>query len=320
MPLTLIDHVEIPPGESTDFDHGDVHLASGMVFIAHTTAGSIEAVDPHSRRRVVTIPGCPEASGVLCAQAQGIVFAAARDAGKVLMIDAASYAGIGEIAVEAVAESRRLTLDPAVHALMTHYARMLRRHIVTDSETADLCRRIYERHQRALDLIFEHRPDRLAAVQAVLVDCVQAQADLILDTASKQFVRFGHVGWEGLPKGAGWTRSGRMVLFQFENYPDRLDLKLWIGPGPAEARRRVIDAAAARQPPFHVPERAMGKSQKFRLIYSSRRFLESRDLEEMSFEEIAERIRSRWAAFVEHDLPVLVVPLQEAAPDPDAES
>jgi hypothetical protein len=68
--------------------------------------------------------------------------------------------------VEAVAESRRVVLDPAVHALMVHYARMLRRHIVADSEIADLCRRIYHRHQRALDLIFEHRQGRLAEVRA----------------------------------------------------------------------------------------------------------------------------------------------------------
>ena len=30
---------------------------------------------------------------------------------------------------------------------------------MSDSEIAELCRQIYRRHQRALDLIFEHRPD-----------------------------------------------------------------------------------------------------------------------------------------------------------------
>jgi len=100
--------------------------------------------------------------------------------------------GLVADAVEAVAESRRPGLDPAVHALMAHYARMLRRHIVEDSEIADLCRQIYRRHQRALDLIFEHRPDRLAEVQAILLDLVASRDDLILDTSAKQVVRFGH--------------------------------------------------------------------------------------------------------------------------------
>ena len=80
------------------------------------------------------------------------------------------------------------------------------------SEIADLCRRIYQKHQRALDLPFEYRPDRLAEIQSILVDCIHSRSDLILDTASKQVVRFGHISWESLPKGKGWTRSGRMVL------------------------------------------------------------------------------------------------------------
>jgi hypothetical protein len=36
---------------------------------------------------------------------------------------------------------------------------MIRRHIVSDSDVSELCQRIYRKHKRALDLIFEHRPD-----------------------------------------------------------------------------------------------------------------------------------------------------------------
>ncbi len=213
-------------------------------------------------------------------------------------------------AVEGVAEARRPALDPAAYGLMIHYARMLRRHVVADSEIADLCRRIYDRHQRALDLIFEHRPDRLAEVQAVLLDLVRSRDDLILDTASKQLVRFGHAAWEGLPKGEGWTRSGRPVLFEFDSYPERLSLGLWVGPGPAEARQRLIDLATDHQPPFNVPKRAAGKVHK---SIFSRRFLNPEDYEDASFGEIEARIRARWVEFVERDLPALVVPIKAAA-------
>ncbi len=220
--------------------------------------------------------------------------------------------GLVADAVEAVAESRRPALDQAVHGLMVHYAHMLRRHIVTDSEIADLCRRIYQRHQRALDLIFEHRPDRLAEVQAVLLDCVQSRSDLILDTASKQLVRFGHVAWEGVPRGQGWTRSGRLVLFQFDNYPDRLDLGLWVGPGPTEARQRLIDLAAAHQPPYRVPKRGTRENQKWKSIFS-RHFLKPEDYEDAAHGDIEARIRARWEEFADRDLPALVAPIQEAA-------
>ena len=221
--------------------------------------------------------------------------------------------GLVADAVEAVAESRRPVLDPAVSGLMIHYARMLRRHIVTDSEIADLCRRIYRRHHRALDLIFEHRPDRLAEIQAILLDLVGSREDLILDTASKQAVRFGHVAWEGLPTSTGWTPSGRIVLFEFTSYPEVLDLRLHIGPGPAEVRRRLIDLATAHQPPYRLARRGTRENQKWKSIYS-RRLLKAEDYQDATLAEIEARLRAGWTEFVERDLSPLVTPIQEGAP------
>jgi hypothetical protein len=218
--------------------------------------------------------------------------------------------GLVADAVEAVAESRRPVLDSAMYELMVHYARMLRRHIVTDSEIADLCRRIYHRHQRALDLIFEHRPDQLAEVQAILLDLIRSRNELILDSASKQLVRFGHEAWEGLAKSEGWTRSGRMLLFEIDNYPDRLGVTLWVGPGPTDARQRLITVAAAHQPPFRVPKGTQGKYHK---SIFSRRFLKPEDYRDSAFEEIEAKIRTRWKEFVDRELPALVAPLEEAA-------
>ncbi len=220
--------------------------------------------------------------------------------------------GLVADAVEAVAEGRRPALDPAVQGLMVHYAQMLRRHIVADSEIADLCRSIYQRHRRALDLIFEHRPDRLAEMHAVLLGCVRSRSDLIVDTASKQFVRFAPAAWEGLPRGEGWTRSGRLVLFEFASSPDRLDLTLYVGPGPTEARRRLIDLAASHQPPYRVPKSGTRENQKWKSIFS-RRFLKPEDYEDAALGNIEARIRSRWEEFADRDLPALVAPIREAA-------
>jgi hypothetical protein len=58
-------------------------------------------------------------------------------------------------------------------------------------------------------------------VQATLVDLERSRDDLILDASLKQAVRFGHISKEGLPAATGWTGFGRLVLFQFDNYPDR---------------------------------------------------------------------------------------------------
>jgi len=81
------------------FDHGDVHLETGRVFVAHTAAGTVEIIDGERGIHGGTIPGCPEASGVLFAQDERLIFAAARGAGKVLVIAADSRDVIVEVAV-----------------------------------------------------------------------------------------------------------------------------------------------------------------------------------------------------------------------------
>ncbi len=98
MALTLLGSVDLPPFRASTFDHGDVHLATGRMFLAHTAAGTVEVIDGGRRAHVQTVEGCPEASGVLCAQDEDLVFAAARGAGKVVVIDATTLALVGELA------------------------------------------------------------------------------------------------------------------------------------------------------------------------------------------------------------------------------
>src|SRR3989449_4567120 len=85
--LMLRQYIDLPFHPEGDFDHGDVLLSNGFVFIANTAAGTVEVVDGERLRHLATIPGCPEASGVLCAQDDALIFAAAREAGKLLVID-----------------------------------------------------------------------------------------------------------------------------------------------------------------------------------------------------------------------------------------
>ncbi len=99
MTLALVRSIDFPRHPSGGFDHGDVHLRTGRVFVAHTAVGTVEVLDGERGVHHATIPGCPEASGVLCAQGEGLVFAAARGAGKVLVIEAASGEVVEEVAV-----------------------------------------------------------------------------------------------------------------------------------------------------------------------------------------------------------------------------
>ena len=85
--LRPVTRIPLPSHGEGEYDHADVHLQSGKVYVAHTANNSVEVVDGEKMVHVTTILGCPEASGVLCAQSEGLAFAASRGEGKVLVID-----------------------------------------------------------------------------------------------------------------------------------------------------------------------------------------------------------------------------------------
>ena len=97
--LKLRRSIDLPPHRSSGFDHGDVHLGTGRVFVAHTAMGTIEVIDGEQGVHIGTLPDCPEASGVLCAQKENLVSGAARAGGKILLIEATSGAVRWEVNV-----------------------------------------------------------------------------------------------------------------------------------------------------------------------------------------------------------------------------
>ena len=57
--------------------------------------------------------------------------------------------------------------------LIKNYVVMLRRHIVGESAIAKLCQKIYRKHQEALDLIFEYKPDSQAQTRKYLENLIE---------------------------------------------------------------------------------------------------------------------------------------------------
>jgi PD-(D/E)XK nuclease superfamily len=212
--------------------------------------------------------------------------------------------------VEGLVKSRASTLGPDVRTLMTHYSQMLRRHIVSESEIADLCRKIYRKHQRALDMIYEYRPDQQAAIREILESLVQAEPSLDLDHCSKSYIRFAPKTWdksELLLQGRGWTRSRRILLFEFGNYTDRLRLSLIIGPGLLDTRQKLMEMAQNRHP-LKPASKSLGKM--YNTIYV-RDWLRAKDYEDASIDDLEVEIQSKWSQFLEHDLPEIHEILQK---------
>lgn len=158
----------------------------------------------------------------------------------------ASYAQVAQV-VEGLLSDVGVRIDPAVQVALDHYVGLLRRHIMSDSEIAELCRLIYQKHRVALDLIFEHRPDLQAEIRPLIERLVGETSGLVRDDSTKSEIRFAAEEWDipALRQGSGWTTSGRILLFDVSNSASKVDLGLWIGPGPVPIRQHLLDRAIA---------------------------------------------------------------------------
>jgi hypothetical protein len=205
--------------------------------------------------------------------------------------------------VESIIEARGNTLSQDLRMMMLHYSQMLRRHFMETSEVAELARRIYQKHQKALDLILEYRPDRQAEIRDILIKLISENPQLILDHSSKAWILFGLSRWDDvspLRGGAGWTKSGRMLLFEIQNDPTRVSMRLTVGPGPDQTRASLFQIALMNKPPFKTSQGTLAKS--WNMIYQ-RTFLTGAKLLEEDMENLSAHLRREWHQFVEQALP-----------------
>lgn len=218
---------------------------------------------------------------------------------------AATYGHIAE-AIDDVFERRASTIGPDVRMMAAHYTDMLRRYIVGGSEVDELCSRIYRKHQRALDLIFERRPDQQDGLRRCVVDLINAAEDLTLDHDTRSAIRFLPTAWDVpyLSQGKGWTPSGRMLLFSFEfiKKPNRLVLLLYVGPGPEAVRQTIFDLALASKPTLSPNGKVL--YAKWNCLWKANFLLQS-ELQDSSLSDLTATIEKKWEHFLHHDLPAI---------------
>jgi hypothetical protein len=144
----------------------------------------------------------------------------------------------------------------------------------------------------------------------VLERLIREDPDVEADDSSKSYVRFAPGEWNqsiALRSGSGWTRSGRLLLFEFHYRGNDLRLKLTIGLGPQPTRQLLLDTAVAHRPPFTVTNRNL--HQKWDMIYDRQMVKDALSLE-MSIDDVEAQLRQRWADFVAGDLQAITSALK----------
>lgn len=210
-----------------------------------------------------------------------------------------SYLSIMGI-IEKALSLRKDALSERVQLFIEQYVETLRRYIVGDRELEQICRQIYNKHKKALDLIFEYKPDLYSDISNDLQELIKSTPGLILDDSNKTYVRFTT---EVLDKhfkknGKGWTSSKRLLLFEFQNKDNKLVLKFIIGPGDQETRERVYNTAVGHKDIFDP-------AGKFTMEYTQilkKEFLGKYFDEEYDHQEIKKQIEFKFSRFLENDL------------------
>ena len=159
---------------------------------------------------------------------------------------------------------------------------------MVDSDMARLCRKIYQEHKRALDLIYEHRSDPQVDIGNLLRRLIDSDGRVTYKSRFKQTYIYFH------PRGWGTSTHGSLD-FVFHNLPDALELFIEVSGVDEEARPRLFDVARGNIPLFgqFMENPGTGLNPKlYRRTFLSRRFYE-----EASDSEREEEIRRHWAEF-----------------------
>lgn len=212
---------------------------------------------------------------------------------------AVSYQTVCEM-LEHTINRRKSTLGSEVFTVIQHYTQMLRRYIMDESEISELCRSIYRKHQRALDLIYEYRPDLQGIIRDYLVDLINHNPDFKIIRNIKSEIRFIPVQWEiqGLKSGIESPDSDRLLFWYFQIRPNGLSIRLLIGPGQKDLRQKLLDMALINHPPFKSSYKNL--NQMWNNIYATT-ILGAKDYEELEVDAIKEKIRNAMQKFLESD-------------------
>ncbi|MGN5881989.1 PD-(D/E)XK nuclease family protein [Staphylococcus simulans] len=202
--------------------------------------------------------------------------------------------------IHAILESKANIINPKVVDFINQYIGILRRHIVGDETLEKICGQIYPKHKRALDLIFEYKPDILNDISKMLQEHIAQNDELVLDQCSKSYIRFTTKSLDRvmpLNKTENkWTPSNRVVLYEIVNTQKFTGIYLLIGPAETEERTLVFEAAKRCE---HLKTRKLSK--EYTRIYS-KNFYRRNDRSEMSHEEILEKVLQAFDKFIQSDM------------------
>lgn len=234
-----------------------------------------------------------------------------------------SYAALSYTEIAKIVDEIVETEGPGDEVLLVlkHYNEMLRVHVVEDERLKEIALRIYDRHQEALNFIFNARPEPESKLPLIR-ELAAKECSLALDVQVNSIARFFPHAWEAEPVFNAcppdqWTKTGRNLIFEVKSFKtdtygfsDRLLLSLILGPADRSLREYLFEAARADRAIFAGSGTTVGKSWT---TLFSKELLSKTAGQGMDESQKVAAITSAWATFIAQELPRLVDAMTQIA-------
>lgn len=212
--------------------------------------------------------------------------------------------------IESIVRKYESTIGQEVYVLINHYIKLIRRHIMSNSDIAQLCRKIYRQHQQALDLIYEHRPDRQTEISDFCKKLVSSDQNhnLISEDSKKTRIRFAIPEWDKLdfPKPLKfWTKSNRSVLFELVNEPEELSLVLIIAHAPLDFKQSIFSILKQTDISGVANIQLTQKSEKAWTPLYKKLILNPTDYADDDIESLFNKIESFWQETLDNEIEMI---------------
>lgn len=203
--------------------------------------------------------------------------------------------------IEELLDSKKDMLNDSVYNFINQYNIILRRYIVGNSEIEQICRSIYKKHQKALDLIFQYKPDINLEISEFLQNLLKRDKRVTLLAAAKTYIQFINDGIKKIVEQISKVSpdSSNILYLEFRNYENRLAIYFLIGPGEQKYRQKLYEFFKSRREFFTIVNKNLYPS--YNAVYQ-KKILNPNDLKEASIEELSKKISGKWEEFCNGDL------------------
>ncbi|MFT6334282.1 MAG: hypothetical protein ACJATI_001019 [Halioglobus sp.] len=161
------------------------------------------------------------------------------------------YLSIGystvDAAIEKLLKVKGHQIITAPREFIEQYLLMLREDIMDNSNLKKIVAEIYKNHKLAIDTIIQHLPDMYSKYSLWMFEVLTEMAAVgdnnsivIIDGQHKSHQKFWINDLSFINNDTSWTSTGNVLLFEIQNYGDKMTIDLILGP-TSEEYREMID-------------------------------------------------------------------------------